>query len=144
MANKCLNKVRVWAGDIPNIGSTSNSSCNEPAIRGETAVAGIIVWHIEVGHNCSGINVLNCNSIPIAQGKLSVVWRESNVGTIICGWDLVTSNIPLPDLATRDGDEVVRVCGREADMLHSILLLYGTIALSCLNIPQIDSLLKGS
>ena len=96
MTNKGLNKVRVWAGDVPNIGSKISSSSNKLAIRGETAVAGLI-GHSEFSQDCPGVRVLNCDDISIAQSKLGIVWRESNVGTTVCGWDLMTIAIPLPD-----------------------------------------------
>ena len=135
MANKGLNKARVWASDIPNIGNATSSSCNKPAIWGETAVFGFFISHMEFSHNCFGIRVLNCDNIPIAQSKLGMVWGESNVGTIVGRGDLVTISIPLPDFTTRYGDDMLRICGGEANMGYSILLLYGTKAFPCLNVP---------
>ena len=96
MANKGPNKVRVRAGDVPNISSGINSSSNKLAIRGETAVFGLI-GHGEFSQDYSGVRVLNCDDISIAQSKLCMVWRESNVGAIVCRWDLVTIGIPVPD-----------------------------------------------
>ena len=88
--------MRVWAGDVPNISSGGSGSSNELAIRGETAVPGPI-RHSDFSQNCSRVRVLNCDDISITQSKLGMVWRESNVGTIVCRWDLVTIGIPLPD-----------------------------------------------
>ena len=52
--------------------------------------------------------------------------------------DLVTIGIPLPDLVTRYGYEMLRVYGREPDMIHTSLLFDDVMALSCLDIPQTD------
>ena len=51
MANKGLNKVRVGAGDVPNIGSVTNSNSYKPAIRGEAAVFGITTGHLELNQS---------------------------------------------------------------------------------------------
>ena len=142
MANKGLNKMRVWAGDVPNIGSVSSSSCNQLAIKRETAVLSPMTGHMEFSHNCSGIKSLNCNNILIAQSKLSVIWGESNVGTIICRGDLVTIDIPMLDFAPRYRYDVLRVHGREANMLYNTLLLYGTKGLPCLNVPQTNCVIR--
>ena len=144
MANKGLNKVGIWAGDIPNIGSVTSCCCNKPAIRGETAVCHCFISHMEFSHNCSGVRVLDCNIISIAQCILSVVWRENCVGTIICGRDLIAINIPLSDFVTRYRDEVGRVYGRKANMVHRILLPYSVMAFPCLNAPQMNCFISRS
>jgi hypothetical protein len=91
---------------------------------------------MKLGLNCSGIRVLNGNSTPTTQGKLCTVWGKGYMGTIICGWDLLTIEIPLPNLLPRYGDNMLRVYGREANMPHNILLLYGTKTSPCLSVPQ--------
>ena len=139
MANKGLNRVRVRAGDDPNIDSFASCYCNEPAIRGETAAMSIIIDYMEFSYNFSRIRVLNHDNPPIAQSKLRVVWGESNVGTIICRWDLVTIDIPLPDFVIRYRDDVLGIYGREDNMRYPIHLLYGTKTFPCLDVPQIDS-----
>ena len=144
MANKGFSGVRVWVGDVPNIGSATSSSSNKPAIWRETAVLDIITNYMEFSHNCFGIRVLNCDKILITQGKLGAVWRESNLGTIVCGGDLVTIDIPLPDFFVRYGYDVLRVYGREANMEYSILLPYGMKVFPCLSIPQTNCLIPRS
>ena len=44
-----------------------------------------------------------------------MIWGKNDVGTIIGGWDLVTIDIPLPDFATRNGEDVLRIEGRETN-----------------------------
>ena len=141
MANKGLNKVRVWGGNIPNIGNLSNSSCHKLAIRRETAVFSCITGHMEFSYSCSGIRLLNCDSFIITQNKLSMVWGESNVGTIVYRGDLVTIDIPLLDLTIAYGQEVLWVYWTEADIPYHALLLYDTMTLPCLNVPQTNCMI---
>ena len=136
MANKGLNEVRVWGGNVPNIGSSISSCCNKLAIRRETPVSSFTTGHMEFSHSCSGIRFLNCDNFLITQSKLSLVWEESNMGTIICRGDLVTIDIPLPDLITAYGQEVLWIHGPETNILHCMLLLYDTMTFPCLNVPQ--------
>ena len=67
---------------------------------------------------------------------MAIMWR----------FDLVTTSVPLTDLTSTCEHEVLvlGVCGREANMGHSILLLYGLVALPCLDIPQTDCFVMGS
>ena len=51
------------------------------------------------------------------------------------GVDLVTINVPPPELVIIYGYKVLRVCGEETDMLHRSLLPYDTLAFLCLDIP---------
>ena len=144
MANKGLNRVEVRAGDIPNIGSFTSCYCNEPAIRGETAEPSITIGYMEFSHNFSGIRVLNCDNFLIRQSKLGMAWRKGNVDTIICRWDLVTIGIPLPDFVIRCRDDVLRIYGREDDIICPSLLVYSLKELSCLNIPQTNCVILRS
>ena len=144
MSNKGLNKVRIWASDIPNVDSIISCCCNKPTVKGETAVCDFFISYMEFGHNYSGVRVLNYNIISITQCRLSMVWRESNVETIICRRNLVAISIPLPNFATRCGDEVGRVYGREANVAHNILLLYSVMASPCLNVPQTNCVVPRS
>jgi len=107
-----------------------------PAIWRETPVPGVIISHIESGHNCPGIRVLDHGNHLIVQNKLSVVWGESNVRAIVCRGNLMAIDIPLPDSVFRNRDNVLRVYGREANRIYMALLLYNTKALLCLNVPQ--------
>ena len=40
MAKKGLDKVRVWASDVPKVDGMMSSTSNEPPIRGGAAMAG--------------------------------------------------------------------------------------------------------
>jgi hypothetical protein len=59
MTNEGLNKARVRAGDIKNIGSFITSNSYKPAIRGEAAVLSTTIGHLEFSHYCSRIRVLD-------------------------------------------------------------------------------------
>ena len=52
---------------------------------------------------------------------------------IICMPYLVAINVPLLDFVPTCGQEVLWVCGKEANMLYLVFLVYNTRALPCLN-----------
>ena len=54
---------------------------------------------------------------------------------IICIPYLVTINVPLLDFVPTYGQEVLWVCGKEANMPYHAFLVYDTRALPCLNVP---------
>jgi hypothetical protein len=55
----------------------------------------------------------------------AIVWR----------FGLVTIGVPLPEFVITYGYEVFRVCRREADMPHNVLLPDNTLAFPCLDVP---------
>ena len=111
MANEGCNGVKVFASDVPNIGSITSCCCNKPTIRGETTTFGIIIGDKEFNHNVSRIGFPDYDNFSITQSKLGIVWGESNVGTIVYRKDLVTFGIPLLDFAMRYGNDIFRVYG---------------------------------
>ena len=80
-----------------------------------------------------------------------MIWRENNVEAIIGRWDLVTVNIPLPNFATRNGEDVLRVEGREPNIMHveprgrrgtekGMMIYQGGIFADCIKIFQDEPL----
>ena len=140
MSSEGSNKEWFCTSDIPDIDNIPSSHSYKFSIGGEAGANKVrigirIVGYYTSCHNHPRISVLDCDNISSTQNEAGTIQGEYSMRTLICRFNLMTIDIPLLDNTTRHRYEMLGVCRREANRVHSFLLSYDTMALPCLNIP---------